>query len=110
MVPVPLELSNININLRVQDLLKPQLVSQVTTATLQIQKVLSLPPVADAGEYPEFVLQPNQQNITVQLDGRGSFSPVGNPLNYRWTYLGSNNVFAGQGTVSNNVVAKDYSP
>ena len=76
MVPVPFELSNIKINLRVKDLLKPQLVSQVTTATLQIQKVLSLPPVADAGEYPELLLQPNQQSINVQLDGRGSFSPV----------------------------------
>ena len=103
MVPVPFELSNININLRVKDLLKPLLVSQVTTATLQIEKVLSLPPVADAGEYSEFLLQPNQQNITVQLDGRGSFSPVGNPITFFWNM--NNNVFGDSNTSVDTISA-----
>ena len=105
MVPIPSELSNININLRVKDLVKPQLVSQAITATLQIEKVSSLPPVADAGEYSEFLLQPNQQNITVQLDGRGSFSPVGNSITFLWEYQGSNNVFGDSNTSVDTISA-----
>ena len=109
LLPVPLAPTTFDLSLVVRDMIKPALVSQASSVKLTIQKVLSLPPVADAGEYPAYVLSQSQSKVVVKLDGRKSYSPVGNPLEFRWTYLGVNSVF-GLDTVTSSVVAEASLP
>lgn len=69
---------------------------------LTVNQALRVPPVADPGVYPKVFVAPNA-TVSLELAAFGSYSPVGNPLSYEWTYLG----FLEQNTVlsaTNSVV------
>jgi outer membrane protein assembly factor BamB len=53
-----------------------------------LKKDLDLAPIAHAGDDLIYVLHGSEQGKNVYLDGSGSLSPSGNPLEYRWTYGG----------------------
>ena len=52
-----------------------------------MNKAKRVPPVADPGTYPK-VFAATGQTVEVELAASNSYSPVGNPLNYQWSYLG----------------------
>jgi hypothetical protein len=70
--------------------------SKTKTVRLTLSQARRIPPIAIAGDYPEFLIPAADTNISVTLDGGSSFSPVGNALNFNWEYLGGDtNPFGG---------------
>jgi len=96
-VPVPATQTSLSLSLRVKDLVSNS-ISSPATVEIILSGASQLPPVAHPGEYPDFTLGKGLSTLRVRLDGLKSFSPGGNPLDFRWSYLGSALVF---GTGSN---------
>jgi len=61
--------------------------SLTSAVYLTVNQALRVPPVADPGVYPKVFVAPDEK-VSLELAAFGSYSPVGNPLIYEWTYLG----------------------
>jgi GH35 family endo-1,4-beta-xylanase/DNA/RNA endonuclease G (NUC1) len=92
-VPVPATQTRLSLSLRVKDLVS-NTISSPSTVEITLSRASQLPPVAHPGHYPDFTLGKGLSTVRVRLDGLKSFSLGGNPLDFRWSYLGSASVFA----------------